>query len=159
MFLKTWTEVLSLLLYKKFALDLNPDLPSLKCAPHLRTSLLSYQEDNNIMWWTFKLQSVLWLHSFVPQKIGSHPVHMHNSLHCHLPINSFNVAFTFLLDENKRPLSATGQRIRKGVCSMDLFYGGYLFSDILTDVPESALKYPKKLQVMWGFFFHKIQQD
>lgn len=68
---------------------------------------------------------------------------MHNFFHCHLLINSFNAVVTLLLDENKKHVSATE---KKGICSRDLFYVGYLLPEILIDVSESPLKYFQKLQ-------------
>lgn len=63
---------------------------------------------------------------------------------------------TFLLDENKKHFSAT-EKVRKGICSKDLLYMGYLFSEILIDISESALKYSQKLQVF--VFFDKIRKN
>lgn len=82
---------------------------------------------------------------------------MHNFLHCHLLINTFNVVVTFILNENKKHLSATEKKIRKGICGMDILYTGYLFSEILIDVSESALEYYQKLQV-YGVFLIKASR-
>lgn len=104
------------------------------------------------------LITALWLHSFLPQKVGSQPVHMHNFLHCHLLINSFNVVVTCILNENKKHLSATEKNIRKGICGMDVLYMGYLFSEILIEVSKSALEYYQKLQVYVCFFLIKASR-
>lgn len=82
---------------------------------------------------------------------------MHNFLHCHLLINSCNVVVTCILNENKKHLSAREKKIRKGICGMDVLYMGYLFSEILIEVSESALEYYQKLQV-YGFFLIKASR-